>query len=89
MLRRGMTVHARMQLRQDVLQRHLALAYQHAAEYGLSRWCKMAMQAQEPGEAKNLHEACYEEKAGGGGCLCPCHDVADGEIFSGMAGPAV
>lgn len=82
-----MTVLEREMYRAGVMQRELEKAYQAAAIYHLSSYCREAMQVTgragaDPGR---LHAECREEEPGGRGCLCFCHDEHRSGVSSGTA----
>lgn len=84
---RGMTVHQRRKLREEILGRYLERAHRQAAEARLTLRCRNAMYYTfhgDPATAREYHALCKGEEPGNSGCLCQCHDVVTGEVAAGQ-----
>lgn len=69
MMRRGMTLAERQELREQIRQRAMADAERWIAESGLTLRCR------EAGDDRRMHAMCLGESPPAGvGCLCTCHD---------------
>jgi hypothetical protein len=80
-LQPGMTIAARQQMRDQILENHLAQARYRASLEFHTDTCRRARTLEDFGSTyeksvtQELHQKCRGEEAGrGGGCLCTCHD---------------
>ena len=85
-MRRGMTIIARRKLREEILEKETARAYERAQEAGRTLRCRDAMRAMasDPALARSQHSMCQGEEVMGSGCLCECHDVITGNVVAGQ-----
>lgn len=69
MIRRGLSLAERQEMRELIRQRAMAEAERRIAESGLTIHCR------EAGDSKGAHAMCRGESPPvGTGCLCTCHD---------------